>query len=216
MSTRPRTPIRYCILILVMILVGSALAGCGGDDSADAATTTKAPTTTTAAPTPTTTGAPTSPSLAGGRIPVAGTGNCNCDFGSAVDEGDTQVLTGTCVCINHYSDPRVSGREELPMTLSMFPGSDPEVHWFEYSGATLTSEQGGSWRSGEGFGSEFFDINGDLKTTGHTRYVGEGAYEGLVFEYFYAQSSDFAPDGDPHESYRMSGWIGPADAGTNY
>jgi len=215
MSTRPRTPIRFCILILVMILVGSVLAGCGGDDSADAATTTKAP-TTTAAPTPTTTETTTSPTLAGGRIPVAGTGNCDCDFGSAVDEGDAQVLTGTCVCINHYSDPRVSGREVLPITLSMFPDQDPEVHWFEYSDATITNDEGGSWRGGEGFGSEFFDVNGDLKTTGHTRYVGEGEYEGLVFEYFYAQSNDFAPEGDPHESYRISGWIGPADAGANY
>lgn len=204
----PRSPVQGCTLILVMILVGSALASCGDDNLADATTTTTAPTKTTEAP--------TSTALLGGRVPVAGTGNCDCDFGSVVDEGDTRILTGTCGCTNHYSDPRVSGREELPMTLYMFTNQDPEVHWFEYSDATLTNDEGASWRGGEGFGSEFFDVNGDLKTTGHARYIGEGAYEGLVFEYFYAQSGDFAPEGDPHESYRISGWIGPADADTNY
>lgn len=202
-----RPPIQACALMFVTVLTGSALTGCGGDSADATATTTAPPTTTTAVASP-------SAELADGRIPVAGTGNCDCSFDSAVDEGDAQVLTGTCVCINHSSDPRVSGREELPMTLSMFPEKDPEVHWFEYTNATLSNDEGGSWRGGVGFGSEFFDANGDLKTTGHTRYIGEGAYEGLVYECFYAQSNSFAPDGDPHESYRISGWIEPADTGT--
>lgn len=214
MSDLRRSSIQLHRLMLVIILVTSVLAGCGGNDSAETTTTITAPTTTTA-PTPTTTVAPITPTLAGGRIPVVGTSNCDCYFPSTQDEGDVQALTGACVCITHASDPRVSGREEFPMTLSMFPGMDPEVHWFEYSAATLTNEEGGTWVNGEGFGSEFFDQNGDLKTTGHARYIGEGAYAGLVYEYFYGQSNDFAPEGDPHESYRISGWIEPAEAGTN-
>jgi len=209
MSAQHRLPRRLGHLVLGVSLVGLVLAGCGGDGSADSTTTT----TTTAAPT--TTVAAASPALAGGRVPVSGTGNCDCDFPSAQEEGEALVVTGTCTCIAHMSDSRVSGREELPMTLSMFPGFDPEVHWFEYNDATLTNEEGGSWSGGEGFGSEFFDQNGDLKTTGHTRYVGEGAYEGLVYENFYAQSNDFGPEGDPHESYRISGWIEPADPETD-
>ena len=196
-AQHPLTP-RLGHLVLVMSLVGFVLAGCGGDGSVESTTTAAAPTTNVAAP---------SPALAGGRVPVSGTGNCDCDFPSAQEEGEVLVLTGTCTCIAHTSDSRVSGREELPMTLSVFSGFDPEVHWFEYNDATFTNEEGGSWSGGEGFGSEFFDQNGDLKTTGYTRYVGEGAYEGLVYEYFYGQSNDFGPESDPHESYRISGWI---------
>jgi hypothetical protein len=145
-------------------------------------------------------------SVTGDRTFVYGTGNCDCNFLSATAEGDTQILIGKCVCITHLSDPRVNGQEEFPMTLTRFPDQTPEVHWFEYNDGTLTSEEG-TWSKGEGFGSEFFDKSGGLLTSGYARYLGEGTFDGLVYEYFYSQAPAFTSEDDPNESYRIAGWI---------
>jgi hypothetical protein len=199
-----RMPTRRWLIPLTLVVL--LLPACSADSSADAATT-AAPTTVAT----TTTEATTTRTPDGDRTFVYGTGNCDCYFDSVTEEGDAEILTGTCVCLTHGSDPRVSGSEELPMTLAMFPDRVPEVHWFEYDTATLTSDVG-TWRNGEGFGSEFFNEDGDLLTSGHTTYVGDGAFEGLTYEYFYAQSNAFTTADDPRESYRFSGWIEPTVA----
>ncbi len=92
------------------------------------------------------------------------------------------------------------------MTLTMFQDKTSEAHWFEYNDGTLTSEEG-TWSKGEGFGSEFFDESGGLLTSGYARYLGEGTFDGLVYEYFYSQAPAFTSEDNPHESYRISGWI---------
>ena len=190
---------RYLILLSVMAVL---IAACGGTDTAnETSTSTDATTSTTEAAT-------TSTPAASESVGVKGTSNCNCSFSESRTEGDAEAISGTCVCISNTSDPRVSGRETVPLTLWLFPNLEPEVHWFEYHDATLTNDLG-TWEQGEGFGSEFITEDGSVYTTGYLRYVGTGAFDGLVYEIFHGQAPGFPPADDPDESYKIYGWIEP-------
>lgn len=165
--------------------------------AATSATTTTAPATTTEATTP-----------VGERVLVYGSSN-GCDMPNLSVEyrEDWEIYTGKCYSTVTLSDPRVSGREVMDIEIHLATGLEIDKWWTTNN--VLTND-GGTWR-GESWGSEFFDENGNPFTSGYARYVGEGAYEGLVFHAFLAQFPGFAPPDDPDESYWYSGWIEPAE-----
>ena len=191
---------------LLALLVGfSLLAACGDSVSTEtaAATTTAAVTTTTAATTTTTEATTPDP----GRVFVHGRANCDFPDATMTVEGEWDVYTGTLLCTDTMSDPRVTGVEAMEITL--WTSEELRIHKFVTSSDTLTND-GGTWR-GEAFGSEFFDEDGNLFTSGYARLVGEGGYEGLVYNVFFAQGPGLANPANPDESYLYSGWIEPAE-----
>jgi hypothetical protein len=138
-----------------------------------------------------------------GKTLVTGTINCDVAFGPLRVEGDGQVLDGTIWCTHASSDPRVSGHEEAELRLILYNSVPTDIDRWASGDAILSNEQG-TWR-GEAFGSEYWAEGGDVFSNGHARYVGEGAYEGLVYHLFFAHAPDF-----PTDRYLASGWIEPA------
>jgi hypothetical protein len=139
----------------------------------------------------------------GDRVLISGTAVC--DFTGGMTEkksGPVTTYEGPMACKDEASDPRVSGLDEFELTETVFMGRGNDIAWFRCENATLTTE-GGTWR-GECYGSEFTNPDdGALYTSGHATFVGEGAYEGLVYHQLYTQY----PAAD---HYFIAGWIEPS------
>lgn len=140
------------------------------------------------------------PSTPGARTMVSGTEDCRLDDTNETFAGEVRTTRATLICSGTMSDPRVSGtaRGDIKLVYVKFPGLEVN-HW----SAELTLEsEGGTWR-GSTSGSDFWDEAGALHNTGTGLYFGEGAYEGLSYRMFFAQSPDW------NESI-VSGWIEPS------
>ena len=124
-------------------------------------------------------------------------------FHAVPDDAVAVVGTATCdpfwtgglltvECVLDMSDPRVSGNEIHPDTHFFAAGLDGRVWMAEE--AVITNEEG-TWR-GSSQGAE--DLDGI--PAGEAHYVGEGAYEGLVFHYYFFHA-------DLDEKAELRGWI---------
>jgi len=100
---------------------------------------------------------------------------------------DAQVVWGTVSCAGavlalecelDMSDPRVSGTETIAQ-FQMVGTTDPAVWIF---GSDVITNADGTWR-GSAQGADDPDGN----PTGETHLVGEGAYEGLEFHYYFTE-----------------------------
>jgi hypothetical protein len=121
---------------------------------------------------------------------VWGTASCRASF------GDDLVLQ----CEIDMSDPRVSGTETIEQYRGFAEGSGGREWTFDRD--VITNAEG-TWR-GSAQGSD--DPPG--VPVGESHLVGEGAYDGLEFHYYFAQPA--WPGGDAH----LRGWISestPAD-----
>jgi hypothetical protein len=116
-------------------------------------------------------------------------------------EGQVRITRATLRCSGTMSDPRVTGMAEGHITLVYTKVPGLEVNHWSADDMTLTTE-GGRWR-GTTSGSDFWDEAGALHNSGTGLYVGEGAYEGLSYRFFLAQSPDW-------EESILSGWIEPS------
>lgn len=177
--------------MVVLAVVGLLAAGCG-------ATATSSP---SQMPAPSTSAASTSPSDSPGRILVSGTADCPSGGDmTATTEGQVTTYRGPITCTVSMSDPRVSGelRGELTIAYVELPGYKID----KWTDSITITNAGGTWR-GTGFGSEFWDETGGLRTTGTEFYVGEGGYAGLTLRTLLAQSPDW-------DQYIIAGWIEPA------
>jgi hypothetical protein len=96
------------------------------------------------------------------------------------------TFSGRFACDETMSDPRVTGRNEMKMTLVQ--AAEPKMDYFVCEDATLTTEDG-TWR-GECYGSEFWSEDGTVYTTGHATLVGDGAYDGLVYHQLFTQPGE--------------------------
>lgn len=182
---------RHPAWIVGALLSAALVASCGGDDAAPDASVTALGTADAQT---------TSPTSTSHRLYVSGTAECDWSDGPAqTKEGKTVVHSGTLTCVETMSDPRVSGRDDIQLTETYIP--QHEIARFVCESETLTTD-GGIWR-GDCYGSEYWDEQGGLFTNGHASLLGEGAYEGLVYEVLFTQS----PGGGP---YLYVGYIEPA------
>jgi hypothetical protein len=176
--------------IAPLTIVVLVLASCGGDpgESANGASATPVSASSTAT---------------SDRLLVSGTAVCDIlNPDTEGTKGGVSTYKATLSCAEEMSDPRVSGQDECRLTEAAFEGGDAFIAWFRCENQTLTTD-GGTWQ-GESYGSEFtYPGDGGLYTTGHATFIGEGAYEGLVYEQLYSQS----PEAD---HYLVAGWIEPA------
>jgi hypothetical protein len=186
---------------LVGLVVTLLLAGCAGGASPSPAPATNTPVVTPSAaiasPAPSPTADPTPAAAAGGSASNAA------PFHAVPD--DAQVVWGSASCLAStaggltltceldMSDPRVSGTESLEQFQWFAEGSGGREWIF---GRDVITNAGGTWR-GSCQGSDDYPGN----PAGEAHFVGEGAYEGLEFRYYFAQP-DF-PDGEAH----LRGWI---------
>lgn len=175
--------------IVGVFLVAGLVPSCGGEDAPRSTSVTRSSVIQTGTSTP-----------SSGRVYVSGTAECDWSDGPHLNrEGEAIVHTGTLTCMETMSDPRVSGRDDIQLTETYFPRHD--IARFVCESETLSTD-GGTWR-GECYGSEYWDERGGLFTNGHASLLGEGAYEGLVYEVLFTQS----PGGGP---YLYIGYIEPA------
>lgn len=117
---------------------------------------------------------------------VGVTGTATCTFPNAEEF--------TAVCQLDMSDPRVSGTE-VSDNYQFYAGDEEEgdetvvsVIWV--ANAVLTNEEG-TWRGVTQAGD-------DGSPCGESHYIGEGAYKGLEFHYYFCHFEDAA---------QLRGWI---------
>ena len=94
------------------------------------------------------------------------------------------------MCKLDVSDPRVSGNQRHDR-MRIFNGGEVGVVWVAEEAVITNAE--GTWRSSVQAGD-------DSPPTGETRYVGEGAYEGLEFHYYFSDCSNLG-------EAKVRGWI---------
>lgn len=171
---------------VAILMLSALLAGCTGGGPA--------PPTATA----------TESSPANARVLVSGTQDCSIDDDTTeTTQGLVTTIVGTLRCTDVMSDPRVSGADVGTVTLVYADLPNLEIDRWSVE-MTITTD-GGVWH-GTGWGSEFWDDAGGLRTSGTILYIGEGAYEGLSYRVLIAQSPEWELT-----HYIMSGWIQPAD-----
>jgi hypothetical protein len=181
--TKERT-VRTLSSALLMTLVLSLTPGCGSSDLGGDS------------------GSP------GERTPVFGTSEGKRCWWSGQqlledDDPTTDIWLGTLVCPVEMSDPRVSGEEEWELKEPYYIEylSSPPTGRFEAS-VILTTDDG-VWR-GEGFGGDLWDEQGGLSTAFYVEFIGEGAYEGLIYREWGAQYPG-------SNGYLTTGYIESAD-----
>jgi hypothetical protein len=146
-----------------------------------AATTTTTPVTSTTTRTYLTTDEAALHPLPADATVVVGTATCFSDQGAMVCEDD-------------MSDPRVSGHETIGLIWYVAQG--PAGTAWIASQDVITNENG-TWR-GTAQGAQ--DADGAIQ--GEAHFVGEGAYEGLEYHYYF---------GGPDTKTELRGWIFSSD-----
>ncbi len=182
----------------------AAIAACAGSSATPEAppTTTAATTaapTTTVAPATTTTAAQNQPAPASTAAeavihavaadPLVVTGTAACDFsddGVAPEGGAGFRVT----CELDLSDPRVRGTEIHDRFRFIFGGDTGDVWGAEE--AVITNDEG-TWRGSA-------QAADDGTPIGEARYIGEGAYAGLEFHYYFSHV-------DLADKAHVRGWI---------
>jgi hypothetical protein len=133
-----------------------------------------------------------------GTVAVSGTAACDSTGSGAVNaEGELDVLV---TCQLDLSDPRVSGTETQDR-VRILAGSIGAGDVRVADGARITAPEG-TWR---GMIQAATDDGSVPTSVGEARYIGEGAYEGLEFHYYFADL--FSAEGG---EVRVHGWISPA------
>lgn len=165
---------RRRILMMVAVI---PLAACGSSTSETAASTSAAETTTVAPAAP---DSPT-PFHAVPTEPVLITGSATCSF-------SFEPFSATCQL--DLSDPRVTGTETHD-SIIFHPGGEVGDVWFA-ADAMITNDEG-SWTGSAQAADDGVPI-------GEAHYVGDGAYEGLEFHYYFFQADLGSPA-------KVLGWI---------
>jgi hypothetical protein len=179
-------------IVFLVVVLGLAGASCGGgEESSDSTQAASATTTsaTVATSSTTTTIASIAPPGALHPVPadsVGVTGTAACTFSSP---GEFTVK-----CQLDMSDPRVSG-SEVSDNYWFFDEDDGEdeeetVSTMWVADAVLKNEEG-TWRG-------ITQAGDDTTPCGETHYVGEGAYTGLEFHYYFCHVDEKA---------QLRGWI---------
>ena len=121
--------------------------------------------------------------------PVVVSGTATCDFSAegVNPEGGSGFLV---VCELDMSDPRVEGTERHDR-LRFFKGGEVGDVWMAEEAVITNGE--GTWRGS-------VQAADDSIPSGEAHYVGEGAYEGLEFHYYFGgwDEADFS---------KVRGWI---------
>jgi len=168
--------------VLAVVVLLAALAGCAGSEPA-------------ATPTPVAT--PIAETAALHAIPadsVAVTGTATCVFSQEGVDPTRGDNTDLVTCELDMSDPRVSGSETHNRFRYFWPEGEEAGVWVAEEAIITNSE--GTWRGT----AQAVD---DGTPVGEARYVGEGAYDGLVFHYYF---------GDLGAGHALvHGWISSAE-----
>jgi hypothetical protein len=130
---------------------------------------------------------------------VTGTAACDATGSGAVDpDGELDVLV---TCQLDLSDDRVSGTETQD-GFRILAGSVGAGDVRVADDAQIATTEG-TWR---GSAQVATDAAAEPTPRGEAHYIGEGAYEGLEFHYYFA---DLDTESD---TVRVHGWISPAGA----
>jgi hypothetical protein len=133
-----------------------------------------------------------------GTVAVSGTAVCDATGSGAVDpEGELDVLV---TCRLDLSDPRVSGTETQDR-IRILAGSVGAGDVRVADDARIATADG-TWRGSAQAATDDASVPAPV---GEAHYVGEGAYEGLEFHYYFADL-DIAEGG----AVLVHGWISPA------
>ncbi len=170
--------------LATLILLVSLSSACGSSASEPTTTTPAAPTTTSG---PTRDAAPFH-AIPADAVVVSGSATCDFSDEGVNPEGGTGFLV---VCKLDMSDPRVSGTERHDR-LRFFDGGPVGDVWVAEEAVITNAE--GTWRGS-------VQAADDSIPSGEAHYVGEGAYEGLVFHYY------FGGDRGGAEVSDVRGWI---------
>jgi hypothetical protein len=142
--------------------------------------------------------APFHPIPYGETVAVSGTAACDATGSGAVDpQGALDVLV---TCQLDLSDPRVSGTEtqdRFHILAGSVGGGDVRV-----ADDARIATADGTWRGRVQAAADDASVPAPV---GEAHYVGEGAYEGLEFHYYFADL-DIAEGG----AVLVHGWISPA------
>jgi hypothetical protein len=144
--------------------------------------------------------APVAPfhAIPAGAVAVSGSAACDSTGSGAVDpEGELDVLV---TCQLDLSDPRVSGSEKQD-GVRILAGSVGAGDVRVADNARLATTEG-TWRGSTQAARDDAAVPAPI---GEAHYIGEGAYAGLEFHYYFADL-DIAEDGD----VLVHGWISPA------
>lgn len=159
-------------VVLLAVVVSVVVASCGGGESTETAT------------------AETSPLHGIPADSVVVTGTATCVFSQEGVDPTGGDNTDLVTCELDMSDPRVSGTETHDRFRYYVEAEDVGWVWVVEEAIITNSE--GTWRGT----AQAVD---DVTPIGEARYVGEGAYDGLVFHYYFS-----APTMDIAE---VHGWI---------
>lgn len=181
-SMRSIIPATVCALMLAACSTGTGQSTDFGTDPSTTADPTATPSSsaTVAAP---------FHAIPADAVAVAGTAACDLSEDGVDPEGGPGFLA---VCELRMSDPRVSGTERDDRFRDFAEGPGGRV-WVAEE-VVITNTQG-TWR-----GSTQAAENQQGIASGEAHFIGEGAYEGLEFHYyfFHADLSDVA---------QLRGWI---------
>jgi hypothetical protein len=159
---------------------------------------------TSADPAPTT--APVAPfhAIPTDAFAVSGTAACDSTGSGTVDpQGELDVLV---TCRLDLSDPRVTGTETQDR-FHILAGDVGAGDVRAANDARITTTEG-TWRGRVQAATDDASVAAPV---GEARYIGEGAYEGLEFHYYFADPDIFTdPDVAEGGPVVVHGWISPA------
>jgi hypothetical protein len=166
---------------MTLIVTAAVLACACGSSGSETTTSTSATAATTATTATTAAADARTPFHAVPTEPVLISGSATCSFSSG-------LLSATCQL--DLSDPRVTGTETHDWIL-FYPGGEVGDVWFA-TDARITNDDG-SWTGSVQAADDGLPI-------GEAHYVGNGAYEGLEFHYYFFQLDLDSPA-------KVLGWI---------
>lgn len=163
--------------VMLLAVVGLVVVSCGGGESTEAST------------------AETAPFHAIPADSVVVTGTATCEFSQeGVDPtgGDNNDLV---TCELDMSDVRVGGTEVHDRFRYYV---EDETGWVWVAEDAVITNDEGTWRGSA-------QAADDVSPIGEAHYVGEGAYEGLEFHYYFASLRNAG------DSAQVRGWISSSE-----
>ena len=159
---------------------------------------------TPADPAPTTAAAAPFHAIPTGAFAVSGTAACDSTgSGTVGPQGELDLLV---TCRLDLSDPRVTGTETQD-GFHILAGDVGAGDVRAANDARITTTEG-TWRGRVQAATDDASVAAPV---GEARYVGEGAYEGLEFHYYFADPDIFTdPDVAEGGPVVVHGWISPA------